>query len=119
PFASFQDFGVMEGEILHLLGVRPVWDARNLVNEVELVPAAELGRPRVDVFLALGGYYRDLLPTRMSLLDEAIRLAAAADEPDNLVRAHTAAIEERLTANGTPAAEARALAHARLFGPPP
>ncbi len=119
PFTTFQDYGVMESEILHLLGVRPVWDARNLVTGVELVPAAELGRPRVDVFLALGGYYRDLLPTRMRLLDEAVRLVAEQDEPENRVRSHTARVEAQLAEGGMPAERARMLARARLFGPPP
>ena len=44
-FATFQDYGVMESQILYLLGVRPVWDDRNLVGDVELIPAAELRRP--------------------------------------------------------------------------
>ena len=38
-FATFQDYGVMESQILYLMGVRPVWDARNLVVDVELIPA--------------------------------------------------------------------------------
>jgi len=41
----------MESQILDLVGVRPVWVARNLVAGVELIPRAELGRPRIDVFL--------------------------------------------------------------------
>ena len=77
-FATFQDYGVMESQILYLLGVRPQWDDPELVADVELIPAAELGRPRIDVFLSMGGYYRDMLPTRMRLLDKAIRTVAAA-----------------------------------------
>ena len=50
-FATFEDFAVMESQILDLVGVRPVWVARNLVAGVELIPRAELGRPRIDVFL--------------------------------------------------------------------
>jgi len=40
----------MEAQILYLMGVEPVWDERNLVADLKLIPSAELGRPRVDVF---------------------------------------------------------------------
>ena len=118
-FATFQDYGVMEAQILHLLGVRPVWDAQNVVQDIELVPRAELGRPRVDVFISAHGYYRDMLPTRMKLLDKAIRVAAAADEPDNAVRANALRIEAELKDAGEPAERARELSFARLFGTAP
>lgn len=119
PFASFQDYGVMESQILFLLGVRPVWDAKNLVSDVELIPAAELRRPRVDVFLSTGGYYRDLLPTRMRLIDKAVRLVADLDEPDNAVREDTLAVEKLLAGKRVDAASAAALARARMFGAAP
>lgn len=118
-FATFQDYGVMEAQILHLLGVRPIWDAQNVVADVELVPRAELGRPRVDVFISAHGYYRDMLPTRMRLLDKAIRTAAAADEPDNSVRANALRIEAELLQAGESAPRARELSLARLFGTAP
>lgn len=118
-FATFQDYGVMEAQILHLLGVKPVWDAQNVVQDVELVPREQLGRPRIDVFVAAHGYYRDMLPTRMKLLDRAIRVAAAAEEPDNQVRSNTLRIEAELIAAGESGSRARELALARLFGTPP
>ena len=118
-FATFQDYGVMEAQILHLIGVRPVWDAQNVVSDVELVPRDELGRPRVDVFIAAHGYYRDMLPTRMKLLDKAIRVAAAADEPDNAVRTNALRIAGELRQAGEPEARARELSLARLFGTAP
>jgi len=118
-FATFQDYGVMEAQILNLLGVRPVWDAQNVVADVELVTRAELGRPRVDVFISAHGYYRDMLPTRMKLLDKAIRAAAAADEPDNPVRANALRIEAELKQAGEPDERARELSLARLFGTAP
>ena len=33
------------GAHLYLLGVRPIWDHRSVVEDVELIPAAQLGRP--------------------------------------------------------------------------
>ena len=81
-------------EALALLGVRPVWDdASRRVTGLEAVPLAELGRPRIDVTLRISGFFRDAFPHTVGLLDDAVRLAASLDEPDedNHVRAHTRA----------------------------
>ncbi|MGO8689406.1 MAG: cobaltochelatase subunit CobN [Thermoguttaceae bacterium] len=118
-FATFQDYGVMESQILYLLGVRPVWDDRNLVGDVELIPAAELRRPRIDVFIASGGYYRDMLPTRMHLLDKAIRMVAALDEPDNTVHRDSVQVRDELRRQGIEPRQAEMLSQARIFGVAP
>ncbi|MEU5837747.1 cobaltochelatase subunit CobN [Streptomyces diacarni] len=79
-------------EALALLGVRPVWDdASRRVTGLEPVPHEELGRPRIDVTLRISGFFRDAFPHTVGLLDDAVRLAAGLDEPDeiNFVRAHT------------------------------
>lgn len=115
-FATFQDFGVMEAQVLWLLGCEPIWDQKNLVREFRVVPRAELGRPRVDVFLSALSYYRDHLPSRMALLDRAVRAVAACDEDDNQIRRNTATARERLAAAGTPAEALDRLAGARIFG---
>ncbi|MFJ6700114.1 cobaltochelatase subunit CobN [Streptomyces sp. NPDC091272] len=81
-------------EAFALLGVRPVWDdASRRVTGLEAVPAAELGRPRIDVTLRISGFFRDAFPHTVGLLDDAVRLAASLEEPDdiNYVRAHTQA----------------------------
>ncbi|MFC5801046.1 cobaltochelatase subunit CobN [Streptomyces formicae] len=81
-------------EALALLGVRPVWDdASRRVTGLEPVPAAELGRPRIDVTLRISGFFRDAFPHVIGLLDDAVRLAASLDEPAdvNFVRAHAQA----------------------------
>lgn len=81
-------------EVLALLGVRPVWDeASRRVTTLEVVELAELGRPRVDVTVRISGFFRDAFPHVLGLLDDAVRLVAALDEPaeSNYVRAHTRA----------------------------
>ncbi|MGB3444288.1 MAG: cobaltochelatase subunit CobN [Actinophytocola sp.] len=78
-------------EVLALLGVRPVWDeASRRVTELAVVPLAELGRPRVDVTVRVSGFFRDAFPHVVGMLDDAVRLVAALDEPaeQNFVRAH-------------------------------
>jgi len=78
-------------EVLALLGVRPVWDdASRRVVDLELMDVAELGRPRIDVTVRISGFFRDAFPHVVTMLDDAVRLAATCDEPDdvNFVRAH-------------------------------
>jgi cobaltochelatase CobN len=101
-------------EVLALLGVRPVWDdASRRVTGLEPIPLERLGRPRVDVTLRISGFFRDAFPHVVALLDDAVRLAAGLDEPDedNHVRAHTRA---DLAAHGD---ERRATV--RIFGSRP
>ncbi|MFH8618723.1 cobaltochelatase subunit CobN [Streptomyces sp. NPDC017979] len=81
-------------EALALLGVRPVWDdASRRVTGLEAISQEELGRPRIDVTLRISGFFRDAFPHTIGLLDDAVRLAASLDEPDevNHVRAHVRA----------------------------
>ncbi|MFC5667139.1 cobaltochelatase subunit CobN [Kitasatospora misakiensis] len=81
-------------EAFALLGVRPVWDdASRRVTGLEAVSLEELGRPRIDVTLRISGFFRDAFPHVVALLDDAVRLAAAQEEPDeqNYVRAHVQA----------------------------
>ena len=81
-------------EVLALLGVRPVWDeASRRVSDLSVVPLEELGRPRIDVTVRISGFFRDAFPHVVAMLDDAVRLVAALDEPDelNLVRAHARA----------------------------
>jgi cobaltochelatase CobN len=69
---------------LHLLGCRPVWDAGSeRVSGVEVLPIAELDRPRLDVTLRVSGLFRDVFPTLSTLFGQAVRALAARDEaPD-------------------------------------
>ena len=79
-------------EVLWLLGVRPVWDAASRrVTGLEVVSADELGRPRIDVTLRISGFFRDAFPHVVTLLDDAVRLVAALDEPANFVWNHVQA----------------------------
>ena len=71
-------------QALWLLGVRPVRDALNRVTEVEALPLADLGRPRIDVVMTISGIFRDLFSPTVHLLDKAVRLVADLDEPDDL-----------------------------------
>lgn len=78
-------------EILWLLGCKPRWDdASRRVTGFEIVSAADLGRPRIDVVVRISGFFRDAFPHVVSLIDDAIRAVAGLDESDedNYVAAH-------------------------------
>lgn len=101
-------------EILALLGCRPVWDdASRRVTGFEVVPAAELGRPRIDVTVRISGFFRDAFPHVVALIDDAVRTVAELEEDAdaNYVRAHA---DEDTAAHGD-----RRRATARIFGSKP
>ncbi|HMH37478.1 MAG TPA: cobaltochelatase subunit CobN, partial [Streptosporangiaceae bacterium] len=85
-------------EVLALIGCRPRWDdASRRVTGFEILPLAELGRPRIDVTLRISGFFRDAFPHVIALLDDAIAAVAALDEPaeSNYLRAHALADQAR------------------------
>eukprot|EP00434_Breviolum_minutum_P012853 symbB.v1.2.011328.t1/scaffold759.1/size164804/2 len=88
----------ISGQVLALVGARPVPDSLGRVNKVELIPLEELGRPRVDVVCNCSGVFRDLFINQMNLLDRAIKAAAEAEEPpeQNFVRKHAMEQAEEL-----------------------
>ena len=107
-------------EILALLGVRPLWQKENRrVLGVEVLPTAELGRPRIDVTVRISGFFRDAFPHLIQLLDEAVQAVAGRDEPpeQNFVRKHYLADLAANIAAGLPDAERQA--RYRVFGSKP
>ena len=85
-------------EVLALIGCRPQWDeASRRVTGFEIVPLAELGRPRIDVTLRISGFFRDAFPHVITLLDDAMGAIAILDEPpeSNYLRAHALADQAR------------------------
>jgi cobaltochelatase CobN len=118
-FETMRDTGVTEGQALALLGVEPVRDPRGVVNDVRLLSREELGRPRVDVVLAIGGAYRDNFASRVRLLDKAVQLAEDAPEPDNPLAKDNREAEASLRKAGIEAARAKTLSRIRIYGQPP
>lgn len=66
---------------LHLLGVKPVWDeGSERVSGIEVLPLAELDRPRIDVTLRVSGLFRDVFPTLSALYGQAVKTLSAREE---------------------------------------
>jgi magnesium chelatase subunit H len=82
-------------QALALMGAKPRFDSYGRLAGAELIPLAELGRPRIDVVITLSGIFRDLLPLQIKLLAEAAFLAAEADEApeQNFIRKHALAYQ--------------------------
>jgi magnesium chelatase subunit H len=87
---NIKTYGESLAQIMWMVGVKPVPDALGRVNKLELISLEELGRPRVDVVINCSGVFRDLFINQMNLLDQAVKMAAEADEPHemNFVRKH-------------------------------
>lgn len=107
--------GVLEAQAMAALGVRPKWDIGGRLNGIELIPTKELKRPRVDVVLSATGLYRDHFPNVIKWLAEAVKLAAAQDEPDNAVRASSQGIRKALAGRGLSESRLASLADTRIF----
>ena len=88
--------GAPIGQCLALMGALPRFDSYGRIAGAQLIPLAELGRPRIDVVITLSGIFRDLMPMQIKLLAEAAYLAAAADEPVemNWIRKHALAYQQ-------------------------
>ena len=109
--------GIVESQIFHLLGTRPVWDARDKVVGVEVIPARELGRPRVDIVVSCSaaGMFSNLT----QLIDEAVQKVKVLEEADNYVRRHYIATRAALIDRGYLEEDADRQAGVRIFDEPP
>lgn len=110
--------GVMEAQIMHLMGIRPKWDERGRVQGVEVISREELGRPRIDVTIVPSGLYRDVFPLLMNLLDNAVSMARDQNEQDNLVRINTLKTQKMLIKKGISVEMAKRMASVRIFTEP-
>lgn len=90
--------GSQLAQALALMGAKPRFDSFGRLCGADLIPLAEMHRPRVDVIMTLSGIFRDLLPLQTKLLAEAALKAAQADEPleQNFIRAHALAYAEKI-----------------------
>lgn len=113
---TLNHFGVVEAQILYLLGTKPVWNPRGDVVGVEVLPEAALDRPRVDTILSLTGLYRDNLPELLALLQGAVNKVAELEEAGNPLAANVRRLADTLAKQGYDKDKAWRLARVRMFG---
>jgi len=112
---NIKTYGESLAQILWFVGVKPKPDSVGRINKLELIPLEELGRPRIDVVVNCSGVFRDLFINQMALIDQAVKLAAEADEPleSNFVRKHSL---EQAKKEGTSIREASARVFSNASG---
>jgi len=109
-------------EVLYLMGLCPVWHpASGIVQGLEVIPHAELGRPRIDVTIRTSGLFRDTFPNIMELIDCGVHMVSALKEaPEvNFLAAHVKADTEEFLASGLSYEEANIKASFRVFSDKP
>ncbi|WP_315837120.1 cobaltochelatase subunit CobN [Bradyrhizobium prioriisuperbiae] len=120
--ANMRTGGDDVAQALALIGARPLWDdASGRVTGFAIIPLSELKRPRVDVTFRVSGLFRDAFPSQMDLIDSAVRVIAALDEPDdaNPIAAHVRARADALVVTGVALDVAQRQASYRVFGAKP
>ncbi|WP_033073860.1 cobaltochelatase subunit CobN [Sphingopyxis sp. MWB1] len=111
---TIRTLGIGEGQMLHALGLRPVWDRGGRVERLDIVPLEELGRPRIDVVMQPSSVYRDQFDRFLRLLADGIdRLANLEEESGPAAGARE--IEQALIARGVEPERARDLSRLRIF----
>lgn len=82
--ASLRTAGEEFAMALHLIGVKPKWDAQSeRVSGFEITPIAEMDHPRIDVTLRVSGLFRDMFSNLSALFAQAVDALGARDEaPD-------------------------------------
>lgn len=119
--------GTSESEIFYLMGVEPVWNSTNgRITGLRLIE--NWNQPRVDIVVETSGSYRDVYSRQIIWINEAVRLAAEAEDngKPNYVKEHSDEIFEALKKENSkkPPEEQmseeylRDLSYARVFGPP-
>ncbi|TDQ36522.1 cobaltochelatase subunit CobN [Thiopseudomonas denitrificans] len=112
---TMRHFGLLEAQALYLMGYQPVWDAGGRVTGIEVIPAEQLQRPRVDVIISATGLYRDQFPNVMQWMAQAADQASELDEPDNPIALNSVRLEQQFLAAGMSAQDARLAARTRIF----
>jgi len=110
--------GATIAQALYMLGIEPVRDRYGRVNDIQLIPSEQLGRPRIDVVVQTSGQLRDLAASRLFLINRAVMMAAAADDDtyENHVKAGVEKSEQYLVDRGISPKKAREMSAYRVFG---
>lgn len=112
---TMRHHGVLESQVMAVMGVKPKWDQNGFLRGTEIIPYSELKRPRVDVVLSATGLYRDAFPNVMLMLANAIKQIAELKEENNSVYKNAQSLKAELLAEGKTEDEANYLSSIRIF----
>lgn len=116
---TIRHLGVTEGQLLHALGLQPIWDEAGRITRLDIIPRFELKHPRVDVVVQVTSVYRDQFDHFMRLVSEAIERLSVLDEADNPLFTQAQAMEKALLEKKVPPEDAHALAQLKFFSNQP
>lgn len=116
---TIRTMGLSEAQVMHALGVKPVWGPGGRITHLDIIPAEELGRPRVDTLIQITSVYRDQFDGIMKKLATVIEDLAQQNEANNPIAVNTQRITASLQQQGLSADAAARFASARLFSNPP
>ncbi len=109
--------GILESQILYLLGVEPVWNEWGRVAGLRIIPKEELGRPRIDIIVSSAA--EEMFGQLTRYIDQAVQMVKVLDEEDNLVRKHVREVTKNLIQLGWSQKKAEQYASVRIFDEAP
>lgn len=109
--------GILESQILYLLGVEPIWNEWGKVTGIKIIPKEKLSRPRIDIVVSSAA--EEMFGQLTHYIDQAIQMVKKLDEEDNLVRQHIMELTEKLVQQGWPRKKAEQYAAIRIFDEAP
>ena len=109
--------GILESQILYLLGVRPIWNKWGKVTGIQLIPRDKLGRPRIDIVVSSAA--EEMFGQLTSYIDQAVQMVKVLNEDDNRIRKHTQQLTNKLIQQGWDRKKAEQYASVRIFDEPP
>lgn len=109
--------GVLESQILYLLGVEPIWNEWGKVTGIKVIPKERLGRPRIDIIVSSAA--EEMFGQLTLYIDQAVQMVKMLDEEDNWVRQHIRKLTEKLMQKGWPQKKAEQYAAIRIFDEAP
>lgn len=110
--------GVVEGQVLRALGLKPVWGRNGRLTHFDIIAQEQLPYPRIDVVVQVTSVYRDQFDGFMTLLADAIARLAELDD-GNVIAKNTLATQRELINKGVTEPEAKVLAELRIFSNQP
>lgn len=94
-FETVTTYGETVAQIFEYLGVEIIhknpWE-----KELKVIPLEKLGHPRIDVVVTICGFFREMFPNVMELIDKAVNLVSELKEQEetNFVKKHAKELEK-------------------------
>lgn len=106
-------------QILSYLGVKLGQGGNEWEPKFDIIPIQELGRPRIDVTINICGFFRDMFPNLIAILNEIFERLWRLDESDeeNYFKRNSKLLYKKLINEGYDEREAAELSISRIFGP--